>query len=424
MFRSEIIKGIDFLMSVQNQDGGIPGIKSVDESACWTTAEALESVLLSPYLRMNYHNFVFKMIEFLLNTQVEDPNHADRDGGWPEYVSSNVTQSMTTGHALAALRLAKDIIVDDNAMTLRISNAISKGFAYLNATQHPDGSWGVEPESGGSANESRPFCTIFVLRGYIQNGYDYQHSKIVRSGCEYLKTLRDTKTAGYMIYPNSAPDICYTSRIVSTLVKAKAYLPSDKFIKDSLKFIFEDKKLKELFKIRHESYVASTNSGMVIFHRNTPIDVMEALSVCHIYDRRVKAIEKWITDTQEPNGGWYLGGTHDPVINEGVITWTTNEGIFALICADNTFHTKREVTNEKKLKIAYKVIFTLCIIIFLLFIVYSTPVKTTFNTYIWSKIPSAVQKFMVLTVFVGLALNLFASAIYDFFKKFFSNRGD
>ena len=244
MYRNEILSGINFLKSIQNLDGGIPAMKETGLSACWTTAEALEAVLMSPYISMEHHSFIFNMINFLLNTQMNEPNNMNHDGAWPEYVSTQIAQTLTTGHALSALKLAEGIIVDNASLRNRIQIAINKGFEYLNRVQNHDGGWGIEPEGDGEESESRAFGTIFVLRGYIQNGYNAVNTKAVREACNYLISLRDVKTGGFSKRPGEAPDVCYTARIISALIKSKVYTKRDPVIKKSLKFIYSDKILR------------------------------------------------------------------------------------------------------------------------------------------------------------------------------------
>lgn len=412
MYRNEILHGIDFLISVQNPDGGIPGMSINGTSACWTTAEALEAVLLSPYLRMTYHSFVFKMIDFLLKTQIKDGNNK---GAWPEYISTNNAQTITTGHALAALKLSKDIIVDDISLTNSIQNAIDLGFNYLNLVQNADGGWCIEPDSGNV--ESRAFSTFFVLKGYIRNGFYYNNTRKVRDACNYLKALRDNKTGGFAKSTGEAPDTCYTARIVTTLLQSRACSKKDKIVKAAINFIFQDKTLKTLFKIKHESYVADNSSGMVIFHSNTPIDVMETLCLCDIFDRRVKQLGKWIINTQEDNGGWFLGGSHNPEINENVITWTTNEAIYALSCCNKAFSERYVDKLQKRANTFAKGSFVFIAIILGLIL---HPFSFTNNNVlmtIWNRIPEGVRRFIGATVLGGTIINTFYSIIYDWLKK-------
>lgn len=414
MYRNEILRGIDFLISVQNSDGGIPGMAMTGTSACWTTAEALETVLLSPYLHMTYHPFVFKMINFLLDTQIKDGNNK---GAWPEYISTNNAQTITTGHAMAALRLSKDIIVDDAAFVQNIQNAIDLGFQYLSRVQNTDGGWSIEPDDGN--NESRAFSTIFVLRGYIRNGFYCNNTRSVRDACNYLKALRDNKTGGFSKNQGETPDTCYTARIVSVLLQTKACNKKDKLVTSAIKFIFQDKTLKALFRIKHESYVSDNSSGMVIFHSNTPIDVMETLCLCDIYDRRVKRLGMWILHTQEDNGGWYLGGSRDPNINEGVITWTTNEAVYALSCCNKAFSERYVDKLQKRASFFAKgtLVFVAIIIGLILY-----PINLSDNNTLivwWSKIPEGIRNFLCVTVLGGTILNTFYNIIYEGLKKIF-----
>lgn len=417
MYRNEILNGINFLKSIQNKDGGIPAMKETGSSACWTTAEALEAVLMSPYISMEHHDFIFGMINYLLNNQMNEPNNMHHDGAWPEYTITSTAQTLTTGHALSALRLAENIIVDNTEIQSKIRNAIAKGFIYLNHIQNSDGGWGIEPECGGEEKESRLLGTVFVLRGYIQNGFNANNSTAVRKACNYLLSLRDTKTGGFSKTPGDSPDVCYTARAISVLIRAKVYTNKDSVIKQALKFIYRDKSLKELFKVKHDPYVSENSSGMVVFHSNTPIDVMEALCLCKVNNRRIKRLEQWILQTQEDRGGWYLAGSQNPEKNEGVISWTTNEAIYALICADKAYSDEYYIRGQKKLRFYKKISFTLgCLATILLF----TPSIVSHENFIinfWNGLSLGVRQFIAVSVFGGLTVNLFSNSIFEWIKK-------
>ena len=416
MFRYEILRGIDFLMSVQNADGGIPGMRATGTSACWTTAEALEAVLLSPYLRLSFYPHVFKMINFLLSTQIKSGND---QGAWPEYISTSNAQTLTTGHAIAALRLSKEIVVDDAMLMQKISHSIEEGLRYLNKVQNPDGGWCIEPGDGNA--ESRAFSTIFVLRGYITNELYFGNSTAVRDGCNFLISLLDRNTGGFSKSIGETPDTCYTARIISILLRAKARSKEDTMIKRALKFIYADKSLKNLFSIKHESYDSVHSAGMVIFHSNTPVDVMEALCLCDKYDRRIKKLGKWIHDSQENNGGWYLGGSPDPNINECVITWKTNEAIYALGHYNIAYSERYHTALQKRVKLYGSIIVALAIIA-VCFIV--SPVRLPENNWLvllLIKLPALVRKVVLGSVIGVSILNVLSNFLFDKIKKIFKN---
>ncbi len=411
MYRKEILKGIDFLASVQNSDGGIPGMKCTDPSACWTTAEALEAVLLSPYIQLKHHSFVFKMIRFLLDTQITEGKNR---GAWPEYVAQNNVQTLTTGHAVSALFLSKKLITDDKSLENKIESAIKMGFDYLNSNQNTDGGWAIEPESDSS---SRAFSTYFVIKGYIQNGFTRSNSKVVRNACKYLLSLRNEQDGGFAKSKEKGEksDTCYTARIITVLLRANYCKANENVIKSAIGFIFRDITLKQLIKIKREQYTSINSPGMVVFHSNTPIDVMEALCLCNIYNHKTQKLISWILDTQEDNGGWYLGGSSNPEINENVITWTTNEGIYALGCCNKAFSEKRFEKMRKSESILKKVILLLLVVIIMLG--YMNLSADNWLVTVWKKLPETVRKFFVFTLLGGLILNIFYNAIYDFVKK-------
>lgn len=416
MFRHEILRGIDYLMSVQNADGGIPGMRATGTSACWTTAEALEAVLLSPYLRLTFYPHVFKMINFLLNTQI---TRGPAKGAWPEYISTSNAQTLTTGHAIAALRLSKEIVVDDAEFSQKISHAIEEGLSYLNRVQNPDGGWCIEPGDGNT--ESRALSTIFVLRGYVTNEFFFGNCSAVRDGCCYLISLLDRDSGGFSKNAGEAPDTCYTARIISILLRAKARTKKDAIIKRALKFIYADKSLKSLFSIKHESYDSVHSAGMVIFHSNTPIDVMEALCLCDEYGKRMRKLGKWIHDSQENNGGWYLGGSPDPAINEGVITWTTNEAVYALSCYNIAFSERYNSALQKRVKLYGSIIITLAIIAVSLLI---SPVRWPADNWFiafWTELPALIRKAVLGSVIGVSIVNVLSNLLFDKVKKMLNN---
>ena len=407
LYKSEILKGIRYLLSIQNKDGGIPGLRKGDPSACWTTAETLEVTLRASCFDPEFHKFIVNMIHFLLNTQLKE---TDNVGAWPEYVNKHSSFTFVTGHALSALKLSENIFIDDSDIHNNIKSAIERGFEYLKKVQNTDGGWGLTPELGGEEKKSRAFSTIYVLHGYIQNGFTASSDNSVSKACQYLEGLLDKKTGRFDSGLDKCSDVCYTARIINILIKAKYKNPnSDSLLKKAVNFV-KIQSNKTLLSVNNEIFSTREHIG---YHNNTPIDVTETLCLCGIFGTKSQHLEKWFIKNQQPDGMWYLGKDRNPKEqNTEIVTWATNDAIYALLCIDEVYSKIYYSKLHKKFRIQRK-----SIVVLIVFLVASV----LFHDYIpsffsWNTIPKLIKFF--ISTSIGLAL--LSNFLWDLIKKFFS----
>src|SRR5688572_19613508 len=97
--RNPIEKAVNAIVSLQNDDGGIPAILHGKPSGTWTTSSCLESFILCRYTPVYTWPACIRMVNFLLSMQLQD-------GSWP-LVISNRGSLMSTAHTISALALVR-----------------------------------------------------------------------------------------------------------------------------------------------------------------------------------------------------------------------------------------------------------------------------------------------------------------------------
>ncbi|NDV96785.1 hypothetical protein D0T84_18000 [Dysgonomonas sp. 521] len=398
-----ILDGFKYLNSIQNVDKGIPATKEGDSSGCWTSAETLETILLSPYNDYKYFLFAKDIIKFLLNTQIDKT--IDK-GSWPLLKGRDRGSAMATGHAVSALSLANDIFKDDVQLSQKISSSINDALIWLNNTQNKDGGWGVEPSDSGNGNLSRVISTVYVLRGYITHGFNYDNNKTVRSAINYIKTLKKDD-AGFSGGIGGESDPCYTARAIIALVKTKAYSPQNKYIKESISYIIKNKNNKGIWNLDTEPYIPDNSSGQVVYNSNTVADVLEALSVTGRYNKNARKLESWFMKTQEHDGKWYLGANK----RSHVSTWSTNEALYSLICTELYFTNVKYPYIMKLIAWYKKALISLLILLFISLVLPVNIISLSWIINLWDKIPENWQNIILGTIIFGTIVNLFSAYI-------------
>jgi squalene-hopene/tetraprenyl-beta-curcumene cyclase len=156
--RTAAIEGLEWLLNVQNKDGGIPtfcrgwGALPFDRSSADITAHAVRawaawrSELVGP-LRVRTDRALRRAVDFLV-FRAQRPN-----GSWVPlwFGNQNSTddENPTYGTARVLPALVRGATLDGHPFATRLA-ALSKGSAWLTEIQREDGSWG----GGGSGPSS------------------------------------------------------------------------------------------------------------------------------------------------------------------------------------------------------------------------------------------------------------------------------
>lgn len=412
MFTNEHIdKGINYLYSIQNADGGIPAISQHHPSCCWVTAEAIDAIL--GYKSNSYTNFHFvkQMCEFLLSTQITIGADA---GGWSMMPTNPARAStLTTGHAVCALSKAKNVFTLDIDFCSQIDASIKKGYAWLESHKNSDGCWGLEPADENAGQETRIISTYFALLAYFSLDYDVNTSQTVRKAISYIKNvINDDGGFGYKKGEKSTA--YHTARIVYLLIKSNDEKPKSKYVKKLMAYIKSTSNWRDFEKLDREPYVSSDAIGQTTFFGNTPIAIINA---CCLSNNSFKHLEKyadWLSKNQEDTGKWLLGKSEDQSIVE---SWSTNEAIDSLILLQNKYYPKKIMQLKKNNKV-YKMLFITFLLLFVLStIVLGAYTSIAFIQNIISKVPDWLRKFLITTLLGGLVLNFLSSWIYDSMKN-------
>ena len=93
-FLGQSLRAINFLMSVQNEDGGIPATVRGDPSGPWTTAMAVEMGCQNLFFPFKYFGQITKCAEFILHSQRSD-------GSWSVVPAGQPSTETTENRAMA-----------------------------------------------------------------------------------------------------------------------------------------------------------------------------------------------------------------------------------------------------------------------------------------------------------------------------------
>ena len=183
-FSREAREAIKFLLKNQNDDGGLPAVNPGDPSAKWTTSQAMIIFTSCPYFPSSYLPYIYKLIQFLLNSQ--DKNH----GGWP-FGSGKIGATITTAYpAIALIRAMK--ILPDSQLKDEILETIELGITWLKKRANIDGGWGIEPESTAKGGQiSRIYTTFLAMWALIEHDENNTQSKEITNAINFILDARN-----------------------------------------------------------------------------------------------------------------------------------------------------------------------------------------------------------------------------------------
>lgn len=444
--RNEIRRGIQFLLSVQNADGGVPATKPGDVSGCWTTAEALDALLSTPYFPDEQLYRLRNMVEFLLESQLlEDdsletketssPLHQGEEvreflipptlpeatlvGGWPLVVSGPRPSTMTTGHCVAALARAQRIFHTNEELKDGIARAKEAGINWLHLNQNHDGGWGVEPAVGPAGKESRMISTTYALRGYFEEGYSSANSKDVREGIRFIYSSVNSD-GGWGKKPGVDSNACNTARAVTALIRSGEYSPTQPIIKKAAKFITDSKPRNRLWELGTETYIVKGAPGQTIYNENAPFDVLEAYLRVGYTGPEVRELVMWYLKNQEDDGRWYLGSNGFKV--RELSTWPTNEAIFVLdlACEKHLRHVFDEFQRKGIPKKWQRTLIVLSAIVVIQFL-YIVGAASQAGQF-WRNLSENVRQIILIGVLLAIFINIFSGFLSEWIRKLLERR--
>lgn len=348
-----ILKGSRFLLSVQNDDGGIEFEDEKSErSGIWVTAEALEFFLTSQIVSITVYEKVMNMIGFLLNTQNDN-------GSWNMLVSlkdSDYDNSsiIATGHCLYVLRLA---ISDDYMPEIaKINEAILKAEKWLLAQKIEKNKkiyWAENAKKNANPDKdmiSRMeviFTSYYALLGILSSyGKFDEHRLLNKSEKNILKKILFffEEEAKWFIdqYQSKVKNLAQVelakilstfSRITNAIFLLNAELGNDSFeqFKEGLLSVISSSQKNACFTSTISVGTLDDAGGFTkIYNNNTPFDVgMALLRLEDGIDTIVSILDEYLIN-QMSDGSWYLNFTESYKVK----TWSTAE---ALICLEQVF---------------------------------------------------------------------------------------
>lgn len=415
-FRNLQKRALDKLLVCQNPDGGIPATLPKQDSGSWTSAETLEALLLC--LRGADIDLarIRHLVLFLLDTQI----HAGIGqlkaitGAWPLF-NGNTPCTMATGHCIAALALSKKLLPD---LEPRIAAAIADGRSWLERHQKQDGSWGTFPCNAGDGEVGKVVAVYYAVHGLVALGANSQNSRAVRKSCERLIELRKPD-GSWSNDPSGIGNASDTARALMTLIEAKHVEPKDGVAQDALTYILgERQKGALLWDIDTENLHVDNSPGQIVINKNTPCEVLVALSAIQPENRAFHELLWWMTATQDDDGLWTLSSPSRKVPD--IRTWSTAEWALALEAATKALPSRIYMQRYVHWP-SVKRLLGIFIALFVFAVLALTPVGALVLAW-WTKLPESIQSFIIVSVLAALVVNLMSSWIYNHLVRRFLNR--
>lgn len=330
--RSQLRNAISTLLTFQNEDGGIPAVLPGQNSGAWTTASCLECFLLCAYSPPDILDSCIEMVKFLLNAQLPS-------GGWP-YVNTPPISTLSTGHTLSSLILARKYFRDQNLVT-KMNIAIDKAFKWLKDHQNSEGGWGVQPSPGDDdGNATRISSTYYALRPYWMMGVYYKDLEIIRNAIDLLIKFQRTDGGWPFVQGqqvDTVSEVSNTSRAVLAILRSQ-YVDSDsEIIKRAISFIVTNKLQGSSWKLGVEGFSSSLPT-VTLYHNNSPCDALEALVCAKYFGDATKEAFAWLLSSQRDDGIWEL--MSPDVTQHGLErawTWSTSEFVHVLNLASENY---------------------------------------------------------------------------------------
>ena len=368
-----------------------------DMSGCWTTASAVETILLNRYLPNKELVEVRKMVEFLLDRQ-------NAGEGWPISVGTQESSTMATGHTIAALSLADDTFRDDAALSARIDQSLRTGLDWLHAIQNASEGWGVEPATE-EGKKSSTMATCYALRGYYSSGLTYESSRDIQQAINYLVSKVGADRA-WGQREGISSDPASTARVISTLLQCGRYGERDRIVRRARSYLLANKKM---WKFKVESYVVAGAPGQVYFHANTLVDVLEALVRCGYFGTEVEELLRFLLSTQdEMRGFWNLRDFQE--VDTSIVTWSTAEAIAVIDLAHEAYAEHLFSRSGWRYRGVWFRAFLITLIISLLELLYIVGAHTAIASW-WSGLSEGWKQVIVGGVLIGLVVGITANLL-------------
>jgi len=420
MAYSEYIKSaIDFLLKMQNDDGGIK-ISNRDSkiSGIWTTAESLDAIITSNFLSIDISIFdeIIRMMDYLKTKFIvcaENP-----ECGYWEIAEGRGASTMTTGHSIRALQIClnkvfhccdikkitlstKEIVVADFVSDIKA--CIDKAVRWLQFQQQVDGGWSYADIN--SNEKSSILATYYVLLGLNCVGKNCGNDSYVSKSCLFIKRIIENILETKQYSQDSLAEILYA---YPCLYSSGYFTQSDTHFKTRMmKFINhhwrEIKSCMAVHDLHHKT---------IPFINNLPYIALNAVLTVedYTYETKIRKLIAYFVSQRKLDGSW--GVLKNDVEDT---TWVTAEAILALSQVQHTYQTYyNKIVASKQIRLfkVSSIALGLICSLFLLYYFFTSVIPTgtePANIDYWKTIPSFI--FGVL----GAATSIFS--IIDIVKK-------
>lgn len=310
-YENVIKNAISFLISTQNEDGGISNeCGGINKSGCLTTSETLEAFITTDFYPLNLYNIlvIINMINYLLDNYII---LSENMGYWR---TGNQSSTMTTGHVIYSLNLVsnkffsdktiiniKTIKIDDqiiniNSLKNRINTCTENAFNWLLSIKNIDNGWGRTENQNSNAT-----CCYYVLRAFLSKGLKANNNTTVNLACVFIENnLNKLILKKRKIGNEEFAEILYS---YITLCDCEYILKYNAKVKNQILSI-----IYKRWKIIYQSFKFNLNKKNDEFINNLPWLALNVLmkTESYRYNRKIDNLIKYLLSNQETDGSWCI----------------------------------------------------------------------------------------------------------------------
>lgn len=330
-------KGLSWLLSMSNQDGGIAAANPGDPSGPWTTSVAISAIVYG-----NSDSTVLSgMVNYLLGSQISS---AENDGSWPLVSDLNPSTLATADclRALVAVERAQPHGVDVTSVAAAKGRAVS----WLLTNQLPNGGWPEGSKVRGQRDSLFASCSAFMALV----GCEAMPAQARQRATNYILSLHDANSGGWRQATVSGiheqpVTVSDTARTVVCLLSYTDLNADNQIIASGVKFL--RRSVRTLGNVRSQKVTTAVyGAGESVVNNNSVCDVAIGLAIAERKMRRSLAKVVVFLDSSFDHalGIWNL---QDKNHSESITTWPTGDWLLTLAAIRQLLQKPNEATLRK-----------------------------------------------------------------------------
>ena len=342
MLEMEISKGIDWILGVQNKDGGWGGpFKEYIWSGVWTTAGTLYVIARRVKEKSDKKilHAIFRGLKFVEKYQNED-------GGFPR-VQNDVSSTESTSFVLICAEELATLATSIELPSLLsiVSPILERTRRYITGAQRQDGSW--EPWKGES-DIARTIPTGFAIIALSKFNDKSLVDEYIEKGVERL-VMNTNSEGGWGYTKGQASNPMATSVALLALASSDRY-GNHKCISGAIEWLKDNVSNDSGWSAQEEMHIMKTNllltskgesslsvRDMIWRWFSSPFCIWALVANGEsVLESQIHNAFQYLLSLQSENGGWSVTKGEDPIV------WATYQALMCLYEIENNIDLKRD----------------------------------------------------------------------------------